>query len=907
VIWLLVMSPKLSFVCASVVFAGLLFGAAQEMIRIKQRQPESFAGRPPTAQSFSAASAGQSSSTNSFPSDAARKVLEDFLQWAENYTQVGPDEKARASADGLSLATERRRILAELIESDPAEALRQGIPMRVREKLPPEVVKQLEERVSGRGDFTVIATLPSPGAEKTVRPIERFVTLAGKTYQAFVYGRRLTQPTRTNIPLYGVAIDDKLAVHEDPTRPLESGEIPDPGLPAGNPYEQKMQSEDARLAAPSAWTSGIKNVLFMRVNFPDDPAESISMADAISMMNYVSNWYHTVSYQITALNTTVTPLLTLPHTKASYQSSGDYFGLLTDARAVAKTNGFDTANFDLDCVHLLPTFPGWGGRAFIGAKGAWLQTFYHVAVASHEFGHNYGLSHANLWNAFDDTIIGPGVHVEYGNFFDAMGTSEDNSASEIDAYQFNAYEKNLLGWLPDANVATVTTSGVYRVHAFDVPSLNSNSFHALRIRKDDTRYYWGELRSLFPDYRWVKSGLMLNWSPWAQSGGGTHILDATPGTPFGQNDCPVVVGQTFSDPFAGFHLTVLRENTNTTPGSLDVLVQFGSFPGNRPPTVTMSATATAVAQNVSVDFTATASDPNGDELSYYWDFSNDDIDATVGPNAPNATQRWRFRGHYLVRCIVSDMKGGIATAQVLMSIGSPPLYTISGQVLNQGAPVEGVRVKGANGWVGYSDTNGNYIVGNVPTGTHTLTAFKPGWTLSPANFSNPVSVGSSSLSNVNFSGTLVPYQLSGSVFDQGSVLPDVTVTLGGTNSTVTDANGFYLFSNLRAGNYDVTATKPDYDLQPMNFSNPIAVDWQNIASKNFEAQLAFLLTEMRQTNGGVAFRLQGGSNRVIRIEASTNLVNWVTIATVTNTTGKTDFVDAPFSTPLRFYRGALLP
>src|SRR5205807_7936658 len=122
-------------------------------------------------------------------------------------------------------------------ESDPQEALRQAVPMRVRGQLPPQIVALLEERVSGRGEFNVLATLPVSGTAKSVLPIERFARLAGQTYQAFVYGRRLTETTRTNIPLYGVAIDDKLAVHEDPVRPLEPGETPDPQLPAANPDE----------------------------------------------------------------------------------------------------------------------------------------------------------------------------------------------------------------------------------------------------------------------------------------------------------------------------------------------------------------------------------------------------------------------------------------------------------------------------------------------------------------------------------------------------------------------------------------------------------------------------------------------------------------------------------------------
>jgi hypothetical protein len=1024
-------------------------------------------------------------------------VLNGFRRWAESYVTAGPDEKTAIIAEGAKLATERRDILAALIESDPAEALRQAVPMRLRQELPPEIAALLEERVSGRGEYNVLATLPLPGAEKTVRPIKRFASLSGQTYQAFVYGRRLSQTSRTNIPLYGVAIDGKLAVHEDPVRPLEPGETPDPQLPVGNRdeicgisglpsgraaaaqvgneifyfchsshiaayNEQTIKREDAAgPGALTAWTSGIKTVLFMRLNFPDDPEESISMADAVSMMNSASNWFDEVSYHITALNATVTPLLTMPNPKSWYQNS-DPFLLLRDGRNVAASNGFNTVNFDLDCVHHKYIFSGANGAAYLGSKGAWLQSGPDVGILCHEFGHNYGLWHANYWNATDDTIIGPGSHEEYGNIFDTMGSS-----ATAGPCHFNACHKNLLGWLPDANVATVTNSGLYRIYAFDTPTLISNRFYALKVKKDD-RDYWAELRSGFN--QWVQNGIMLNWSPWAQSDGGTHLLDTTPESPYLKNDCPVVAGRTFSDPFAGIHLTPVRVNNDTVPRSLDIVVNLGKFPENNPPIVSLSASATTVGTNVPVTFTATASDPDGDPLAYYWDFG--EVFAAFGTNGPVAVKSWSD-GVYVVRCVVSDMKGGTASATVLVTVGSPPWYYARGRVLNGSTPLEGVRVS-ASGYNGYSDANGDYIVIGLSAGSCSLSAIKAGWVFAPSNFSNPVTVGPS-VSNLNFTATPVPYHLSGQVNYIGAIA-GATVTLGGagTNSMVTDVSGYFNFSNVHAGvYYSLTATKPNYELQPAGWTNPIALEWQDASGKNFQrpyyrlsgivsnlpwnptvsisdpdsfanttpldgghwsynlpvprgqwnlvaaspgytispanftnpivitnltpdqplsfnfhttagntyvisgsisesgrplpkarinagsfsgfsdtlgnyvlpglsngnysisaalseyafnparrvvtisggdwpgqdftARLIFQLTQMRATNAGFAFRLSGGSNRVFRIESSTNLASWATLATVTNATGQLDFLDAPSANPRRFYRAAVLP
>ncbi len=130
----------------------------------------------------------------------------------------------------------------------------------------------------------------------------------------------------------------------------------------------------AGVGAPvnDAWTHGVKTVLYMRVNFPDDLTEPISEADAYSVMNSVNNFYTTSSYNLTALDPTVTPLVTLPQTKAYY--SADPGLLLADARAAVKQAGFDTANYDRDIVAFTPvpnyTFGGLGLRRRQGRLAA---------------------------------------------------------------------------------------------------------------------------------------------------------------------------------------------------------------------------------------------------------------------------------------------------------------------------------------------------------------------------------------------------------------------------------------------------------------------------------------------------------------------------------------------------------
>src|SRR5439155_79563 len=103
----------------------------------------------------------------------------------------------------------------------------------------------------------------------------------------------------------------------------------------------------------------------------------------------------------------------------------------------------------------------------------------------------------------------------------------------------------------------------------------------------------------------------------------------------------------------------------------------------------------------------------------------------------------------------------------------------------------------------------------------------------------------------------------------------------------------------------VSAALPDYAFSPA--TRNVTITGGDLSGQDFAARLMFWLTQMRKTNAGFAFRLNGGSNRVFRIESSTNLASWATLATVTNATGQLDFLDASSAVARRFYRAAVLP
>src|SRR5262245_56275653 len=83
------------------------------------------------AHALAAPSSNAVAVANSNPKNIQRNILNEFHQWAESYVAAGAPNKAGLTADGLRMAAERRRVFAELIESDPQEALRQVAPMHL--------------------------------------------------------------------------------------------------------------------------------------------------------------------------------------------------------------------------------------------------------------------------------------------------------------------------------------------------------------------------------------------------------------------------------------------------------------------------------------------------------------------------------------------------------------------------------------------------------------------------------------------------------------------------------------------------------------------------------------------------------------------------------------------------------
>ncbi|MES2596247.1 MAG: Calx-beta domain-containing protein [Verrucomicrobiota bacterium] len=678
-------------------------------------------------------------------------AVAEFTDWAEAYLA---DEKTSLLHQGLALAEVHRAAIKELIQTDPQRAIESAVPMAVRQKLPAEIVARLEQRVSGRGMYEVLAV--SPDSDPSEPRVRRFAKLRGQTLRAHVYGRRADQLTTPDALMWGVAVDRELALSENRLRTLEVGEIPDPNkkqeyvcpvsqkslpMPPSpepitadtpavetdtqiihfcasahiNAFEEEIVAGEGNTGSPATPTgtlpitrtqsTGLRKFIYMRVVFPDRLQEFQTEKDAWANCKTLTDYFLENSYGRCSFVGTVTPTIILPRSEAWYireyaATSGNNDAIMGDAREAARALGFPADDYQ-HYVCIYNGGPGsFGGLGSVNGPNTWLKST-SVGTFEHEFGHNVGVWHSNSWNTAGASIIGPGINLEYGHVLDVMGTSGSGG-------HFNASMKEQLQWLVPEVYHTATANGTYRLFQTDQVNQDPARRYALRVAKDTDRDYWLELRQRHSTNPWFMNGLTINWSPWGHGSGqdtgttrgsnrGTSLLDMTPGSPDDRNDSPLVLGRTYSDLEAGIHITPIGKG-GTTPESMDVVVNMGAFAGNNPPTIdSLTASTTTPAVNTAITLSAGATDVDGDTLACSWSFG-DPVGGSLysstfsTSNAFNQTKTYTAAGYYNVQCTVTDMKGGSITKSLLITVGTPSSYYIEGFVMDGSAPLAGVRL-----------------------------------------------------------------------------------------------------------------------------------------------------------------------------------------------------------------------
>lgn len=449
------------------------------------------------------------------------------------------------------------------------------------------------------------------------------------------------------------------------------GIAPDSLTTATSPLATQI---NAALADPYSWSATNKKSYFIRISFPDKPDAPVTQAKLESDLKEVSDNIWEMSHGKSRLSYAVNSdahLVMMPHDSTYYYDKPNNVekSSAAEADAIAALEAIDpsfkAADYDmvgLFFANLWDGAPGWASKTRL-----WIFDYDNEYLLTHEFGHCYGLGHAHFWEPTDLTSsVGAGNHIEYGDSFDFMGGTYDNR----DDYHIQGQVK--LGWLETSDWQDLTASGTYRINRFDHANATGN--RALRIsRGAGGGYYWLGHRQKFDDNPTLENGAYLIWQKDGYER--SWLVDTTPGSKqntakddsLDRQDGGIIVGRTYSDKTANIHITPIAKGGTEPKQWLDIQVNIGAFADNTAPVVSGINGAANAQARTNITFSAMATDTDGDTLAYQWDFG----DGLINANTDTITHQWAVGGTYTVKLTVSDMKGGTASTEIIVTVTDP--------------------------------------------------------------------------------------------------------------------------------------------------------------------------------------------------------------------------------------------
>jgi hypothetical protein len=333
---------------------------------------------------------------------------------------------------------------------------------------------------------------------------------------------------------------------------------------------------------------GVKQVLFIRTEFPDLPTNK-TQADCQTVMEQVRQHYVSFSYGRTDMNVTVTAvayMMPRPSTYYVMQSNLDacLTALMNDAVAAASANyPVDQTGGSYDFVggyfpYIAPAsgHMGLGSFGSFGTKWFWISgegtiQGLHPGIIEHEMGHAYGTGHAGLWQTSDgNPVSAMGKLLEYGDTYDVMGSAGGYSQPYAD---FDPWVKWHFGWIRNWQVAIVTAPGIYQFRIFRFDSAGATGLLAIKIPRGDGSNYWIGIRRNWMTKPLEMTGAYIIWGydVLYQNKNSSALIDCnTPGSNI--SDSALQVGQTLNDAPHGITITPLAIGGSNPHQYMDVQV-----------------------------------------------------------------------------------------------------------------------------------------------------------------------------------------------------------------------------------------------------------------------------------------------------------------------------------------------
>jgi Gametolysin peptidase M11/MG2 domain/NPCBM-associated, NEW3 domain of alpha-galactosidase len=375
-------------------------------------------------------------------------------------------------------------------------------------------------------------------------------------------------------------------------------------------------------------TFGTQQVLIMLVNFQDDVIQPYTAAAVQNAFFATSNsFFAENSYQQTSLTGAVVGWYTIPDSVTTCNISQ----IATDTKNAATAAGVNLANY----TRYVYFFPYNSNCVFAGASNvggnpseSWINGTLDIRVLNHELGHAFGLWHSHFLDCGTTaTICSSGNTIEYGDLADTMGYVQTPSP------QFNAYQKERLGWLnygASPSIQTVTSSGTYTINPYELGGTGPNALKVLKSTDPATgakTWYYLESRQSIGFDSFLTDGTcpqcytqnattgVLFHLGTDGDGNSSELIDMTPATSTEGYywDMALVTGQSFQDSTAG--VTFTPTAVSGSGATVQIAISGSSCTPANPSVTVLPLQSFGVTSGTALSFTTTVADNDGSGCS----------------------------------------------------------------------------------------------------------------------------------------------------------------------------------------------------------------------------------------------------------------------------------------------------
>ena len=684
---------------------------------------------------------------------ATSDVIDTHRQWAKSPGAVSK----RQNLNNLIAEVEvRRNLLAELIKSNPAEAVNVALSDDLRDGMPEEIRVMLEQKVQVEGVLEAVYEDFADGSYKLTQYLNtskggRFEIHAGTQLPTASNGKRV----RINALMLANIEDD---TSTDGSIALASSEdllvlAADGGSTGGS---------NGGIAGASSSSIGEHRVAVMMVNFQNAPNEKPWSGNQFRDVIFgdVNDFYKEMSYNQTSLSGDVLGWYTIP------VDGGSCPGFQDLTNAAAEADGVDLSGYDHLVYVLAPSSGCSTNMGSVGGAPSWsrIVTGPDFDGISHELGHNYGLYHSHAYKCNGGAVLDSSCSSsEYGDEYDQMGAA--------DSGHFNAFQKERLGWVGNnqsSSVTEVVSDGLFTISPMSDSSSGTKVLKILRGNNSSTGqqdWYYLEYRQpvgfdagLFeiidsysrPDN--LANGVVVHAATEGDANS-SYLLDMTPdsiirSTGLDLRDAALEVGQSYYDDLVGVTITPVSNNANGI--TLSVSFDGGNGGGSTNTAPVASNDSASTAENTAVTISALGNDydADGDSLT---------ITGTSGVNGSahvsggniTYTPNTAYTGTETFTYTISDGNGGTDSATITVTVVASPVNSEPVAVNDSAATTEGtsitipvlsndydpdgdsISISGTSGVNGLAQVSGGNIIFTPATGFSGTETFN--YTLSDGN------------------------------------------------------------------------------------------------------------------------------------------------------------------------------